>query len=438
MTRSAKFGAASRFEPGDIKRALGSQAAQLIELVARDAREAGLPLYLAGGVVRDLLLGKRNLDLDFVVEGDAIAFAQSLARRRGGRARAHTAFGTATWTLAGVAAALDEAPARLDFARARSETYALPAALPRVKGSDIKRDMLRRDFSVNALAIQLSPREEAGALLDCCGGKDDLERGLIRALHKRSFVDDPTRILRALRYAGRLGFELESDTAAWMKAALPYLGRVSGQRLSNEIDLILQERLAGEIMLRLQDLGALIQIHEAFRVSWRLPDWLARCQQLKPPWSTAPVERQNLRWMALLSGVGSMEAQSLCERLALPNKLRQSIIASERLAERLGRLDDPAIRPSQAARILDELPDAALQFAWMLSTERPAAQSAIAAYASDWRDRRPTISGDDLKAMGVVPGPLYRRLLDRLRAAWIDGEVATSRRRVGFAAQALA
>ncbi|MCY3978011.1 MAG: hypothetical protein OXG23_07915 [Chloroflexi bacterium] len=412
---------APSFPLSEIKRLLGEQAASLIDHIAQGAQERDLPLYLAGGVVRDLIMGQRNvsIDLDFVVEGDAISFAMSLAIKSGGSVQEYEPFGTATWTLDSSAG---ETPAHVDFACARSETYSHPAALPTVSPSDMQRDLLRRDFSVNALAIQLSPRERSGILLDRCGGGDDLKLGLIRALHQNSFVDDPTRILRAARYASRLDFVIEATTEEWMRAALSLLGRVSGQRLQNEIDLILREGRAGEVLLRLQKMGALAKIHPAFRVSSQLPELLERCNELRPPWPSNDINRQALRWIALFTEIDADEARSVCERLALRNKLTHSIVASARLAERISRLEDRSLRPSQVTKILDDFADTSLQAAWLLSVERPYAQDLIAAYATEWRQRRATTTGNDLKARGIAPGPHYRRILDRLRFAWIDGD----------------
>ena len=431
MTHAGGAGDPQNFDLHNFQMVLGEQGVRLIALVSSTARKQNLALYLAGGVVRDLLLRRRTLDFDFVVAGDAISFARSLAKSFGGKVEIHRSFGTAKWLLdASVADSLslvlDALPASVDFVTARSETYAQPAALPAVKPSDIKSDLRRRDFSVNALAIQLSPKDQSGRLLDVCGGEEDLERGLIRAIHEQSFVDDPTRILRALRYAERLSFNLESQTAEWMRADLPYLRRLTGQRLRNEVDLILRERRAGETLLRLQELGALTHIHRAFRISPQLPILIARCQILEPPWSKETVERQTLRWIMLMSGIEGAEARDLCERLALTNKLTDAITASARLSEEILALEDPEIRPSRVTQILDGYPEVALQAGWLLSTEKPQVQAKIAAYASDWRRRAPTISGDDLKEMGLAPGPRYRVLLDRLRFAWIDGEVGSA------------
>ena len=442
MAGAGRVGDSSSFELINFQQILGEQGARLIDRISYLARKKNLALYLAGGVARDLLLRRPTLDFDFVVEGDAIDFARTLAKSLGGRVEFHKSFGTAKWFLDesvtySLAPMRDELPASVDFVTARSETYAHPAALPSVMPSDIESDLRRRDFSVNALAIQLSPITRLGILIDVCGGKEDLEQGLIRAIHDQSFVDDPTRILRALRYAERLGFDLESNTAQWMQAALPYLGRMSGQRLSNQVDLILRERRAGETMLRLQELGALVNIHPAFRISPRLPDLIARCKRLKPSWSTANVERQTLRWIMLTVEISSAEARALCERLALTNRLTEAITASASLCEQNHRLSDPAIRPSRVTQILDGFPEAALQAGWLLAAEKPAVQERIAAYASDWRQRRPTTSGNDLKALGLAPGPRYRRLLDRLRYAWIDGEVSSAQEEAALLRQLL-
>ena len=422
---------APRHPLSEMKGVLGEQAASLIEFIARRAQDKDLPLYLAGGVVRDLMLGQRNLDLDFVVEGDAIGFAKWMVQSFGGSVQEYKPFGTATWTLDASAAdkltlAAGETPAQVDFVTARGETYAHPAALPAVYASDIQRDMQRRDFSINALAIQLSPAQGSGILLDACGGGDDLKRRLIRALHENSFVDDPTRILRAARYASRLEFAIEAKTEQWMRAALPLLGRVSGQRLRNEIDLILREGRAGEATLRLQNMGALAKIHPAFRVNSQLPELIKRCNEITPPWPSAGVDRQTLRWITLFSGIDADEARGVCEGLALTNSLTHSITSSARLLAQISRLEDRSLRPSQITMILDEFPDIALQAAWLLAAEKPQAQAMIAAYASDWRQRVPTTRGNDLKAMDIAPGPRYRRILERLRFAWIDGDVRSA------------
>jgi len=429
MSRAGGADDSPIFQLGDIARILGRQVFELVQFVGKLAHEGGIALFLVGVVVRDLWLGQRNLDLDFVTEGDAIEFAESLAKRCGGSIQAHRSFGTAKWTLdagaaAGLSLALDRIPSVLDFATARSETYDHPTALPRVAASDIGQDLERRDFTVNALALQLSPQSRAGRLIDAFDGVKDLQRRRIRVLHDQSFVDDPTRILRALRHSQRLGFEVERHTARWMGEALPWLARVSGQRLRNEIDLILREPEAGEVLLRLQDLGALAAIHPPFRISARLPDLIDSGE--RPPWKTEAVDRRTLRWCILLTGTGAADVRGVCERLALTKALSQAVTASAKLTAVFGRLADEASRPSDVTRILDAFPDAALQVGWLLAAGKPQARANLSAYASDWRYQRSIASGADLKTMGVAPGPIYRRILDRLRYAWIDGEIRSA------------
>ncbi len=409
-------------------RVLGGPAATLIQHIAQAAQAADRSLFLVGGLPRDLLLGRKKLDFDFVLESDATAFAAGLARAYGGHSQAHTAFGTAKWTLnATVADRLRlpaaELPQHIDFARARRERYAYPAALPTVSPSDIRRDLWRRDFSVNTLALQLSPAAQAGQLLDICGGQADLRQRQIRILHQRSFIDDPTRILRALRFAHRLDFKIERQTEALLGAALPWLDRVSGARLCNEFELILREPRAGAIALELQERGLLAQIQPNFSVSPQLPDLLERIDQLRPPWPTDPDDRRALRWNMLLAESDADAALAICARLALTQKLTHSICAAASLRAQFSVFNDPASRPSEITQMLDGLPPTAIQAAWLLLADRPAAQAQLSAYMTDWRKRQPTINGNDLKKMGLAPSPRFKEILNALRYAWIDGAV---------------
>ena len=198
----------------------------------------GYSLYVVGGFVRDLLLGQPTLDLDLVVEGNAITLARRLVEKVGGRVRSHGRFGTAKLILeepreSGL-------PPALDFVTARTEFYPHPSALPQVERSSIKQDLYRRDFTINTMAISLD-RARYGELLDFYGGERDLREGLIRILHSLSFVEDPTRMLRAVRFEQRLGFEIEERTEELLRSALDLLGRVSGDRLRHELLQILRE-----------------------------------------------------------------------------------------------------------------------------------------------------------------------------------------------------
>ncbi len=228
---------------------LTSESLELIRLIRTEAERLDFPLYIVGGSVRDLLLGRAVNDFDLTVEGDAAQLAEIVLRKYAGKVVFHARFGTATWTL-------DETtyrrlnvpmvgpadfPSFLDFISARSETYSEPGVLPTVKRSTIDDDLRRRDFSINAMALRLDG-QYWGQLHDPLGGQADLELGRIRVLHKRSFIDDPTRMLRAVRYAGRYDFEIEPETLSLINnEARQVLSRLSGERLRHEFDLMFEE-----------------------------------------------------------------------------------------------------------------------------------------------------------------------------------------------------
>ncbi|NLF13445.1 MAG: CBS domain-containing protein, partial [Anaerolineaceae bacterium] len=241
-----------------MSKALPGPLLELLQQASAMAQEMGYGLYVVGGFVRDLLLGERNLDLDLVVEGDAIRLARRLARRVGARTRSHGRFGTAKIVLEGREA--EFGIPSLDFATARLEFYAHSAALPEVEQSSIKADLHRRDFTINTLAIRLDS-DHYGKLLDFYGGEQDLQDRVVRVLHSLSFIEDPTRIMRAVRFEQRLGFHIEPRTAELIENALPMLSRVTGERVRHEMLLILAEDEPEHALNRLDELGVLEQIH---------------------------------------------------------------------------------------------------------------------------------------------------------------------------------
>ncbi|MGZ9165627.1 MAG: CCA tRNA nucleotidyltransferase, partial [Anaerolineales bacterium] len=245
---------------GRIESSLISELLALIRLVRMEAEKLGLPLFIVGGSVRDLVLGRAVNDFDLTVEGDAIALARSLASRHGGKVTAHTEFGTAKWFLPDNLKSDAEAHDTLDIVSARSETYKHPAALPTVRTGSIKDDIRRRDFTINALAIRLDG-SHFGELRDDLNGMDDLHKGIIRVLHPRSFIDDPTRMYRAVRYEGRYEFKIAEDTLALISEARPLVEKLSAQRIRHELDLILEEPNAASMLARLDELDLLAPIH---------------------------------------------------------------------------------------------------------------------------------------------------------------------------------
>jgi tRNA nucleotidyltransferase (CCA-adding enzyme) len=251
---------------------LPREIADLIVLAEEIATEKNLSAYLVGGCVRDLLLGEKNFDLDIVVVGEAISFADEFSRRLKVKVIQHRRFGTATVHPAG--------HPKVDFATSRKEYYPYPAALPLVSPSTLKDDLFRRDFTINAMAIDIT-RGNFGKLIDFFGGRPDLERGLIRVMHERSFVDDPTRILRAIRFEQRLGFRMEAQTLGYLQTALRQkaLRQLAPTRITRELQLIFKEEKALLCLKRLNQLCGLKCGKDFFQLPLSALKWQARIQQ---------------------------------------------------------------------------------------------------------------------------------------------------------------
>jgi tRNA nucleotidyltransferase (CCA-adding enzyme) len=416
------------------RQVLGAPMERLVQAVAAAAQESGVTAFVVGGVVRDLLLERPNLDLDIVVEGDAIKLAERLARRYGGKVQVHRPFATAKWVLeSDVPRAFDVAPAALpptvDFATARNEFYEAPTALPTVYQGSIKLDLRRRDFTINTLAIQISPAARAGRILDYFGGLNDLRTGIIRVLHSLSFVDDPTRVLRAVRFEHRLGFTIEARTAALIRTSLPMLARITGERVRSEIDLLLREQRPEQALWEMQKRGILQAIYPDFRLSRHIGRHFGRARVLARLVDEA--DALALYWHILGIYVGQEALPAAVERMLIGKTMGESMLAAARVADWLPELADPEMKPSQIAARLDGVPRMALLAAWAYAYE-PQVLSRLRRYLAVWSVVRPTHDGNDLQAMGVERGPCLGKLLSRLRAARLDGEVATSEAEAGL------
>jgi tRNA nucleotidyltransferase (CCA-adding enzyme) len=412
--------AAETFSLEQIGRVLGEPAAKLIDLIARHAQEKSVNLYMVGGVVRDLFLNRPNLDIDFVAEGSAIELAKDLCEHYGGEVHSFQPFGTAKWILDPTM--LDgELPAHVDFAGARYEFYEHPTALPTVYQSGIKLDLQRRDFTINTLAIQLSPA--TGPVLDYYGGLADLRTGRIRVLHSLSFVDDPTRILRAMRFERRLNFKIEDRTAELMTTALPMLRRITGERVRNELDLLLQEHEPEHALLNLQARGVLENIHPVFQVD----QGVARCFQIArqeyAPWHTDHIGTPELYWHIIFARIDSMgDLAGLSERLLMSKKMADSLFDAAMLYRQMRNLDWSQIRRSQIAEYLKAYSEVAILTGWLIAADFPVVRDHIQRYMLEWQHIQPILNGNDLRDMGLKPGPCYSVILKRLRGARLDGE----------------
>lgn len=420
-----------------LEEALPPTLMALVRAIGRIAQSLGLNLYIVGGFVRDLLLGTPTIDVDFVVEGDAISLTCALQQTFGGDTRSHGRFGTGKWlidptTWHNIARQLDtwsadpdQLPSHIDFATARTEFYDRPSALPEVERSSIKHDLHRRDFTINTLAIRLDP-ENFGQLLDFYEGEADLQEKRIRVLHSLSFVDDPTRILRAVRLEQRLGFQIEPRTEELIGHALPLLERVSGDRIRHEIELILAEPTPENALCRLDELTVLKSLHPDLRCDeWVAETFQALRQAVSQPLWTELGDGFDLElpYFAVLTYRLTWDAiRATCKRLRVQRRTVDDLAQIQALREQIDSLSQPG-PPSQIATLLDKTNDQALVTLW---AAEPSTRDRVVDYARRLRYVRPVADGQALKAHGLKPGPLFGQILNALRDAWLDGEIKTS------------
>ncbi|MBR6088909.1 MAG: hypothetical protein IKP86_03180 [Anaerolineaceae bacterium] len=407
--------------PLNLAEKLGSRMApeqlELIRMAAETAEQLDMPVYIVGGVVRDLLLDHPVMDFDIVVEGDATRLARELRDQYGGKLAVHSRFFTAKWEL--------PEGESLDLISSRAETYAAPGALPTVELSDIDHDLKRRDFTLNTLAIRLDG-DHYGELLDRCGGKQDLDEQLIRTLHDRSFIDDPTRMFRAVRFEQRFDFQIESDTLRQMRDQLDGIGGLTGQRIWHELKLYCAEPYPENDFSRIAELGIAGQIHKALVWDGLMEEDLFRFRSAKRAgfWQdlqgvdTETAEKEGPLWI-WFSSFPEKTVTQLAERLLLPKK-------TQRIIEGLSviRREIPGISRLAASDVtffLDRFLPETLYCFQLICSEREAAL--LEKYVLSWRNVRPLTSGDDLLRMGVRPGPEMRELLHGLRAACIDRDL---------------
>jgi tRNA nucleotidyltransferase (CCA-adding enzyme) len=424
------FGEGADREPGEapaksvaslLQTTLPPRTLALLRQAGDVAETAGAKAYLVGGAVRDLLLRHANLDLDLVVEGDGIAFAEALARRLAGKVTSHRKFGTAMLTLAD--------GLRVDVATARAEYYEYPAALPTVEHSSIKMDLYRRDFTVNALAVCLNSGR-FGELLDFFGGQQDLREKILRIIHNLSFVEDPTRILRAARFEVRFGLRLSrhAEQLAANAIQLRLLDKVAGIRLFTELSLGLQDARPLPFLERLQGLGVLPAIHPRLALTPETAPRFHRAAEVLTWYELLYLEERPVIWLVhlllLLEERKAPEARAILKRLAPPPRAAAQVATGLHRLRGLVRIFSAArqLPPSQVHRWLAQDP-LEVTLALMARMEAPTHRKAVGDFLSQTRRARPLLTGHDLRALGLRPGPVYRDILDALLYARLDGEV---------------
>ncbi len=381
-------------------------------------------VYVVGGAVRDLLLRRENFDIDLVVEGNGIPFAKELCRQFPGcRIRSHEKFGTAVL--------LFEDGFKLDVATARHEYYESPGALPSVEVSSLKRDLYRRDFTINTLAVRLNP-DGFGAVSDFFGGARDIKEKNIRVLHNLAFVEDPTRILRAIRFSARFGFSLGKHSRNLMKAAIKMklFDRIDGRRLLHELILIFEERNPTQHLALMEAYAIPAALHPALSFVPKVRERLESLSGILSWWRFLYLKDRLRKWvvyfLTVTDGLSDQDYRSVLERFSVP-----PAVAEELAADRVGIRKSVAAfargelsRTSEMVASLRPLSMEALLF-MMARTGRDEVRKIIADYITTLRFVRPVLTGNDLIAMGLTPGPLFQRILRTLRDARLDRRIHT-------------
>ncbi len=393
-------------------------------------------VYLVGGAVRDLLLRERTFDIDLAVEGDGIAFAEELARRLNGHVRPHPKFRTAVVA----AAEQDGTPGiRVDVASTRSELYDYPAALPSVEPAPLRRDLARRDFTINAMAVSLKT-EDLGTLYDPFRGLQDLSARRIAVLHNLSFIEDPTRLFRALRYETRYGFRMEPRTLELARACadMDLVGDLSSARLRDELVVLLGERAVDHALRRLNELGLGRSIHPRLTVGASVREWVRAADALWLRHGLAgEVPLWRLRMTLLLRDLSAEDIVEWAERMRIKRAdgrvLARALVIGRRLAQRVreGMSDADLVEVARSESL------EAVLVAMVLERGTATARR-LASYLDRTRHIRLEIDGDDLRALGLAPSPRIGEVLRSVLRLKIDGvvqgregELAAARRLVG-------
>jgi len=389
--------------------------------LARDiASSNDMPVYLVGGFVRDLILGVKNLDLDIVVEGSGIKVAEDFAHALNAKLIRHRRFGTATVIL--------ESHLKVDFSTARKEYYPKPAHLPVVAPGSLKDDLFRRDFTINAMAISLSS-ENFGKLVDFFSGRDDLRKKKIRVLHDLSFIDDPTRILRAIRFEKRYDFHIEPKTLKLLKEAVKgkYLERVEPQRVRDDLILMLKEKEPLKEIKRLKELAGLSFLHPRLCVYARNYKLLGRIEEEVSWFENShfyrrPLDAWVIYFMGLLDCLSPRFTRVVCRRLALRRGEEKRILnAKKHTGKLIASLSRPDTRPSKIFALLEPL---SYEEILLIKAEyrNASVQKHIEDFFEIYNGMRILITGDDLRRLGLAPGPYYQKIFTRVLNAKLDGE----------------
>ena len=389
--------------------------------------ELGYSVYAVGGFVRDLLMRVENFDVDIVVEGDGIRLAEEFEKKFPCRIRTHKKFGTAI--------ILFPDGLKVDVATARLEVYDSPAALPTVERGSTKMDLSRRDFTINTLAIQLNPKA-FGELIDSFGGVRDIKEKVVRVLHNLSFVEDPTRVFRAIRFEQRLGFQIGKHTQNLMRNAVKmgFMDRLSGGRILSELILILQEGNPIPALKRMRDFNLFHFLHPHLKCDEEVENLFEQIHHVVSWFDLLFLDERYERWFIYFYGLIDFlkegEIHEICQRLAMNDKIRSKVVEGKRQADQsllqIFSWINSEFQPkrSEIYTVLDPLPTEAKLF-MMAKTTQMTTRRHISLYFTQLKDTKPLLKGRDLVQMGIKPGPSIRKGLADLLKARLDEQVIT-------------
>ncbi len=378
----------------------------LVSVIAQEARGQNVDMYIVGGAVRDLLLGRAIVDLDFAVERDTQTLARKISRRFGARLTYYSKFGTAKLKFQNYT---------IDIITTRKEIYKKPGALPTVRPGTIVDDLSRRDFTVNAMAVKL-PSEE---IVDPLAGQKDIRNKYIRVLHDKSFIDDATRIFRAVRYEQRLGFKIEAKTLALIKRDIEWIDTVSPDRIKHELILALNEEYPELFFSRASRLGVLRKVFAG--LNWIEQTSLNFGEARKLAGKASLPE---LYFSLLIYGMESDELAQFIRRYNFARKLSEPMLETVHLKNRLANIKQQKIVPSDLYKLLIPYSSVAVQ-ANLLACKSVRKKNWLRLYLSKLRPIKTVINGADLVGIGIRPGPFIGKILDSLLDAKINGKIKT-------------
>jgi tRNA nucleotidyltransferase (CCA-adding enzyme) len=414
-----------------LKERLSARLFNMLKAVGEVADGLGYGAYVVGGFVRDLVLYRSDEDVDIVIEGDGIAFAKKYAGLEGARVHTHEKFGTAVIIFAD--------GYKIDVASARLEYYKFPAALPTVEMSSIKLDLFRRDFTINTLAIQLNS-ERFGMLIDFFSAQRDIKEKIIRVLHNLSFVEDPTRVFRAIRFEQRYGFTIGKLTTGLIKNAveLNFFRQLGGRRVLTELKQILEEENPVPAIIRLNDFDLLKFIHPSLQVDKQLISILNSVKQVLAWYDLLFLDESYMKWvvyfLVLIHACDLQRSEEICNRFELAPRYRR-IFCNERFEAEKCVMDLARNVPARNSRLYRKLSAfrTELILYMMAVTRQEKVKKAISHYFTNLRSVNVSLKGRDLQKMGIEPGPIYREILQATLDAKLNGKLKSRKDELDFA-----